>query len=225
MDTGVGQATQKLLRGCLVVALVGLLAWYFWISYTGHQTKIAVQEERQTHHDGFFAIHHSQGGGKSWIVGKYGVILHSENGGKSWEKQASGTTRALTGVSFADDQHGFVVGSGGAILATTDGGLSWKVQSSGTDEQLLGVQALSETEAWVVGGFGAMFFTSDGGKTWERKTLGWEKLIPRVFEEGLAVDPNLNGVCFVSRKVGWVVGEFGLILRTNDGGQSWIAAI
>jgi photosystem II stability/assembly factor-like uncharacterized protein len=187
----------------------------------GHQAKIVVQEERQTRHDGLFAIHRS--GDKIWVVGKHGLILHSERDGKNWKKQDSRTVRALTGVSFADDQHGFVVGNGGTILATTDGGLSWRAQSSGTDEQLLGVQALSETEAWVVGAFGTILSTSDGGKNWNRQTLNWKKLIPRVFEESLALEPNLNGVHFVNRKVGWVVGEFGLILCTNDGGQSWIS--
>ena len=34
-------------------------------------------------------------------------------------------------------------------------------------------------------------------------------------------DANLFDVCFVSRRLGWAVGDRGTILHTRDGGQSW----
>ena len=35
------------------------------------------------------------------------------------------------------------------------------------------------------------------------------------------IEPNLNAVHFVTQEIGWVVGEFGLILHTRDGGRTW----
>ena len=212
---------QKFLRFVLVIALIALLGWYMWNSYMGHEPALSIQEDKVTGHDRLFGIHHSRE--KTWAVGKYGLILCSGDGGKNWKKQNSGTTRALTAVSFADDQCGFVVGTGGTILATADGGLSWKAQNSGTDEQFLMVQALSKDEVHVVGGFGTLISTADGGKTWNRQTLDWKKLIPRGSEESLALEPNLNGVYFIDPKLGWIIGECGLVLCTKDGGQSWIS--
>jgi photosystem II stability/assembly factor-like uncharacterized protein len=37
------------------------------------------------------------------------------------------------------------------------------------------------------------------------------------------VEPHLNTVYFVNAKDGWVGGEFGVILHTTDGGQTWIS--
>lgn len=84
------------------------------------------------------------------------------------------------------------------------------------------MQALNSAQAIAVGAFGTIISTSDGGKTWRPQKLLWEKLTPRLFEEGVS-EVNLNAINLVSQRVGWVVGEFGLILHTEDGGQSWIS--
>ncbi len=217
MDTINKRSMGQLL---LIVALVGFLGTYFWTSYRGEEAGISIQEKMLSVHDDLFGIHGGTGG-HSWIVGKYGLILHTKDGGRKWEKQKSGTDQVLLGVSFADDRVGFAVGSGGVILATPDGGSSWAMQRPG-EEQLLGVQALDKTKAYAVGAFGHFFSTSDGGKTWNRYKFTWEKLIPRIIEElGGNIEPNLNSVHFVTKDSGWIVGEFGLILNTKDGGRTW----
>ena len=47
----------------------------------------------------------------------------------------------------------------------------------------------------------------DDGATWEDRSLG--------------KDITLNAVTFVDEKEGWIVGEFGTILHTSDGGETW----
>ena len=63
-------------------------------------------------------------------------------------------------------------------------------------------------KVWVAGRPGSVvLYSPDAGKTWEvRKT-------------GVAVP--LNGLCMVSDRQGWAVGEFGTVLGTTDGGQTW----
>lgn len=39
--------------------------------------------------------------------------------------------------------------------------------------------------------------------------------------EPSGVKTDLHAIAFVSRRVGWVVGDHGTILRTQDGGRSW----
>jgi len=192
----------------LLAAFVVLLGWYFWASYIGHRASLQIQENMLTVHDDLFAIDGRHDGSRA-AVGKFGMILLTRDGGKSWKEQPSGTTRALSATSFADNQHGFVVGSGGTILVTSDGGISWKVQTSGTEDQLLGVYASSPTKAYVVGAFGTLLSTSDGGGRWSKHEFSWDKLIPRIIKESGYMEPNLNAVHFTSAEVGWVVGEFG----------------
>lgn len=207
----------------LVVTLVGLMGVYFWTSYRGERPQISLHERMLSSHDDLSGMDRGNSGhGQAWAVGKYGLIVHTKDGGRNWEKQASGTTQVLSAVSFADDRVGFAVGRGGTILATRDGGLSWRMQSCGINEHLLGVQALSETKAYVVGAFGTLLSTSDGGTTWVKSKLSGEKPGSRIAEGiGSEVEPNLNAVYFITPKIGWIVGESGLILHTRDGGQTW----
>jgi photosystem II stability/assembly factor-like uncharacterized protein len=206
----------------LLLAFVFLLAWYFWMSYSGHQAAPRIQEKELTAHDDLFAIDGRDDGTKA-AVGKFGLILLTRDGGKTWKAQPSGTVRSLSSISFADHEHGYVVGSGGIVLASSDGGASWKPQTSGTKDQLLGVHALNSKQVYAVGAFGTLLATSDGGVTWRRQELSWEKLIPNILKESGLLEPNLNAIQFVNEKLGWIVGEFGLVLQTRDGGDTWSA--
>lgn len=49
--------------------------------------------------------------------------------------------------------------------------------------------------------------TKDGGSTWQ--------------DVSLAEDIVLYGVRFAYRERGWMVGEFGQIFHTEDGGKTW----
>jgi len=214
---------KRVLTGVVLLAtFVGLLGWYFLASYIGHRQSLQIQEKMLTVHDDLLAIDGRHEGNKV-AVGKFGIILLTKDGGKTWQRRPSGTTETLSAVSFADHEHGFIAGSGGTLLATLDGGVTWQTQNSGTKDQLLGVYALSPTQVFVVGAFGTLLSTSDGGRSWRKHDLKWDKLIERIVKEGGYVEPNLNAVYFSSPEVGWVVGEFGLVLNTKDGGKTWTA--
>ena len=54
---------------------------------------------------------------------------------------------------------------------------------------------------------GTILFTDSWGNTWERRSK----------EEDVA----WNDITFINNETGWVIGEFGRIMRTTDGGRSW----
>ncbi len=159
-----------------------------------------------------------------WVVGDFGLMLYSPDGGASWERLDAGTKRALYDVSFADAEHGWVVGTSGTILATSDGGRSWSVQESGVIEDLLAVQFLDPRRGFAVGLFATLLETSDGGTSWSPVELvegsvaetDWEQLDTQVFES-----PFLNDLFFIDDLRGWIVGEYGVVFVTEDGGKSW----
>ena len=204
----------------LLAAFFSSFGCYFWILYRPSDTQISFKENVLTPHDELFAVDVRESG-RGWAVGKYGLILRTDDGGQSWRAQKAGTTKTLTGVSFTDEQHGFAVGSGGIVLATVDGGLFWRAQNSGTQNQLLSVQALNPADGYAVGAFGTFLSTSNGGATWRKHQFSWDSLISSLIKQIGYVEPNLNGLYFVRPGVGWLVGEFGMVLHTRDGGRTW----
>jgi photosystem II stability/assembly factor-like uncharacterized protein len=174
---------------------------------------------------------------EGWAVGNFGSIYHTKDAGKTWDPRESGTRNPLFSVDFADAQHGWAVGKSATILATTDGGRTWRRQAvtaaprEGTDGGELGdkhlfkVVAVDARTAWAVGDWGAMVRTTDGGQRWEDRSLG--VVTVRVDEEpGRALntvtdDVILYDVTFPDARHGYVAGEFGTVLRTTDGGETW----
>jgi photosystem II stability/assembly factor-like uncharacterized protein len=215
------ETTQHTWAGAILLSIfVAFLSWYFVASYREHRDPPRIVEKSSTPHDDLLAVDGRRSGDKT-AVGKFGLIFTTRDGGKTWQPRPSGTAKALTAVSFADPSHGFIVGSGGAVLASKDGGANWQPQSSGTKDQLLSVHAQSATHAFAVGAFGILLSTTDGGATWRKHELKWDGLIERIVKESGYVEPNLNAVTFSSPQNGWIVGEFGLVLHTRDGGKSW----
>ncbi len=165
-------------------------------------------------------------GESAWAVGYWGAARRSRDGGKSWEASETPTKHTLFGVSFADDQNGWAVGAYGVILRSRDGGASWtKQEASLTDElgetrpldyHLFGIFAISATDAWAVGDTGVVLHTTDG-ESWQAVAIPVEAL----------ADDNLperiwNAVRFTDAQHGWIAGEFATVLRTADGGATWV---
>ncbi len=167
---------------------------------------------------------------RAFVVGYGGKILETTNGGRSWEARPSGTELALYAVRFADDQHGFISGQDGLILHTADGGKSWQKQESnaffedkdGSKQPLylFALHALDADHAWAVGDRSILTSTSDGGKTWRARKVAMEADISGG-ESLAAADPIFYDVKFVDAMNGWIVGEFGKIMHTADGGETW----
>ncbi|MBI3861783.1 MAG: hypothetical protein HY290_07790 [Planctomycetia bacterium] len=84
------------------------------------------------------------------------------------------------------------------------------------DANLHDVQFVGDRQGWAVGDRGVIWHSDDGGETWNLQPSG--------------VTCPLRSVCFLSDRVGWVAGggtvpftrrSYGVVLFTNDGGQSW----
>ena len=74
-----------------------------------------------------------------------------------------------------------------------------------------------EKYAWVTGkpdstGYGTVLFTADAGETWERQGLGTPEFSGTDFLEVWAEDKDNV----------WVTGTGNTLLRTSDGGRTWV---
>ena len=156
------------------------------------------------------------------VVGYGGKILTTSDGGFGWTKAESGTSRALYRVRFVDANNGWVSGQEGVMLHTADGGKTWQRQNTGTTVYLFSLSFVDQNHGWAVGDKSILLETVDAGKTWtlHKITSASEKALSA--DEAVASqDPVLYDVQFLDAKNGWVVGEFGHISHTTDGGQTW----
>ncbi|HJQ97130.1 MAG TPA: YCF48-related protein [Candidatus Polarisedimenticolaceae bacterium] len=168
---------------------------------------------------------------RAFVVGYGGKILETTNGGASWEARNSGTDLALYSVRFPDATHGYISGQDGLLLHTGDGGKTWEKQESNAVFQdprdgskqplfLFAVYALDADHAWAVGDRSIITSTTDGGKTWRARKVAMEADLSGG-ESLAAADPIFYDVKFTDGKNGWIVGEFGKIMHTTDGGETW----
>jgi photosystem II stability/assembly factor-like uncharacterized protein len=138
-------------------------------------------------------------------VGQQGVILQSQDG-QHWQQLPSPVSSMLNRVRFLDPQHGWIVGYDGSIL-----GNSWQLQHFDAEARALhDVLFISPQRGIAVGAYGTVLTTDDGGGHW----LAQDSVLAE-----LAL--HLNSLVLLRDGALIVVGEGGLIARSEDQGQSW----
>lgn len=108
------------------------------------------------------------------------------------------------GMDFRGDQ-GIVVGSFGQVMITEDGGDTWEEEKAPTDLALLAV-ALHDSGAIAVGQQGLVLLRGLEGE--------WQEVSVDTEERLLNVAANRHGHAVI-------VGAFGTLLASSDGGRNW----
>jgi photosystem II stability/assembly factor-like uncharacterized protein len=136
-------------------------------------------------------------------VGLRGLIIFSDDQGLSWRQAAVPVQSDLLSVVFVNDKKGWAVGHEGVILATDDGGSRWIKQFDGRQAQQ---QLVAHYQRHI-----------DAGKAGTQKYLDQVKL-------NTQAGPSLPylDVYFENEHIGYAVGSFGMIVKTFDGGKSWL---
>lgn len=135
-------------------------------------------------------------------VGLRGEVLVSNKTFNSWHQASTPVQSDLLAAAFPDDNDGWICGHDGVVLHSTDGGLSWT-------KQLDGISAKAAFEAYYD----------------QRIAAGDQSLSADLQQIQLNYKngPTLPwlGISFESTKTGYVVGAFGNIAVTKDGGKTW----
>ncbi|MBL3556351.1 MULTISPECIES: WD40/YVTN/BNR-like repeat-containing protein [Marinobacter] len=135
------------------------------------------------------------------------------------------------------------VGEQGVVLLSDDQGQSWR-QSPGVPVSvtLTDVEFVSESEGWAVGHSGVILKTEDGGEDWVRVMAG-EDIVETINDavrtlsdsypnadiirrnaSFLTGDEPILDIHFSEDGEGWLMGAYGIALRSSDGGKSWESA-
>ncbi|MGH7291534.1 MAG: WD40/YVTN/BNR-like repeat-containing protein, partial [Myxococcota bacterium] len=159
-----------------------------------------------------------------WVVGELGRIFHTPDGGRTFKRADAGTRAAFLSVACLPDGSIVVTGQKGLAMRSRDRGATWERIDTGTKRDLLSVDFATAQVGVAVGDFGTMIRTEDGGTTWSPVSLPTDFTLPE--EAAEIVEPGdvlLYDVDFITADNGWIVGEFGTIFTTSDGGKTWAA--
>jgi photosystem II stability/assembly factor-like uncharacterized protein len=159
---------------------------------------------------------------EGWAVGDLARIFHTTDGAQTWERQDAGTKKPFVAISCLDRNHLWIAGQAGQIAHSIDAGKSWQMQPSGTERQLLELAFANADRGLAVGDFGTIRRTVDGGKSWSEVKLPQDTRLPEdVAEIVQPGDVVIYGVAFPDPDHVWIAGEFGVILNSTDGGETF----
>ena len=197
---------------------IALLATLLALPAAALAEKTSINDIRQGLFDTCFATDRD-----GWMVGELGRIFHTADGGQTWERQDAGTKRPLLAISCVDARTVWIAGKEGIVYGTTDGGATWTEAKTGSNRHVFALEFAGRDRGHGAGDFGTMIHTEDAGKTWTSMRVPPEVQLPEsAFDTG--VDPgdiNLYGISYADPDHLWVVGEFGTIMASDDGGRTF----
>lgn len=148
--------------------------------------------------DGVMLLGAAAAGQRLVAVGERGLVLTSEDAGATWQQRPTPVSVTLTAVRFADALRGVAVGHSGVVLLTQDGGQSWRLVLDGQRVAALALEA-AQASPDAARLQEAQRLVADGAdKPWLDVSIG-----------------GAGGQDLL------VVGAYGLVLASGDGGKSW----
>lgn len=139
-----------------------------------------------------------------------------------WNVVKNSASGDLVTVYFTSSERGYVAGDKGYFAFTLDGGRNWTKQSINTQDDINEIYFRNEDNGYVVAGK-KLFLSNDAGRSW-RETKIFD------LKEFKNLSPEFLSVRFADKKRGFVVGSLinkddevmdSLVMRTEDGGETW----
>jgi len=153
---------------------------------------------------------------QGWIVSYDGYVYHSNDGGMNWVFQDSIRAYSywlpIRDILFMTPDSGWAVGGTGIDMITartTDGGDNWIVDTQFATNYPFEVVFVDSKTGWFTG-LGIPNWvsrTTNGGIDWQYQTL-----IPPNTSNGF------ESITMINENIGWAVGDFGQVYKTNNGG-------
>jgi photosystem II stability/assembly factor-like uncharacterized protein len=133
-------------------------------------------------------------------------LIMTRDAGASWE-----TKQSLSGGSEIkfNRQVGFIVGSNGIVYQSLDSGNSWQRLNVNSTENFHSVQIVHQDTVLITGDK-SFVKTKDGGQTWY------------VTERVSHSPSDFFTITFINEQVGFASRAHDDILRTIDGGETWV---
>lgn len=144
------------------------------------------------------------------LIGENGTIFELNTVNGEWEiKQLPIAQRIVSGQSI-DSLSLILLTRTGIVTKTNDGGKNWL--SVLTSENIIATPLtgllMNRESGFLIGRNGTLWQFNAFNQTWKRESLG--------------ITNDLQDICFIDEKTGFIVGDKGLILSSDDGGKTWV---
>jgi photosystem II stability/assembly factor-like uncharacterized protein len=157
-------------------------------------------------------------------VGGHGHIILSDDEGYTWKQATVPVITTLTSVYFVNANIGWAVGHDAVVLHTKDAGETWVKQFDGfeANEMVLAQAKINkkkvESELSKSRVMGNPARIESVEEKLENATYALEDA--QIDFEDRSTKPLLD-VWFKNPKEGFVVGAYGMVFKTMNGGQTW----
>ncbi|HNW90528.1 MAG TPA: YCF48-related protein [Bacteroidales bacterium] len=197
-----------------------------------------------------FRTMYFQNSNSGLLIDNNDIIYQTNDAGKNWLKQGSlPKNKSINAFHFFDTNSMTLCTNNGSIFKTINKGKDWTEKTFDLDENFYDICFTGRDTGYVVGRLGIFIKTYDGEQTWLPAPLDSRMPVHGVFFiDGLhgytIVDDKiqkttdgavswtnfeiesetslqLNDVFFSDKNTGYVVGQKGLILKTEDAGIHW----
>lgn len=148
-----------------------------------------------------------------------GTLLKTTNGGENWDFVSSGVTGVLVDLFFVNSNTGYALGNAPNVLRkTTNGGLFWSPLNMGVPmDAASNVFFPSVNTGYITANYNTgmgyqemILKSSNGGTSWVNVATTNKRQPPRTSY-------------FIHNDTGWVAGDGGLILKTTNGGLTYVS--
>jgi photosystem II stability/assembly factor-like uncharacterized protein len=184
-----------------------------------------------------------------------GLFLFRQAPYADWGVVASGTRQSLYDIQFISPDTGFAAGDSGTLLLTSDAGRNWRdAQAPSANQTITALAFRSGREGLILDGEGNVYRTETGGASWSRVAFANPDPISALFLDGqgrlfaanyrLGLYKSTDGgkswapsavqgadtlgaiiaFHFPKPDTGYATSTSG-VLRTNNGGDTWIQVL
>jgi len=145
--------------------------------------------------------------GFGYVSNKAGKMFRTGNSGRSWVLVPAETTEDITGFYLFAPSVLYITGTGGFIARSFNSGGTWDSNiATNTSENLIDVTYFDFQVGFAIGENGQISWTN-GGNTWEN--------LPKL------TDQNLNSLSKLDSSTSIIVGDGGVILKSEDKARTW----
>lgn len=158
-----------------------------------------------------------------WLITDFdNVLWGTSNHGEDWNKLLESKS-FLSPPSFINSKVGFIV-KDHQILKTRNGGAEWRLVTVAPanfnrlfflDEEI--GWAIEDSYSENLGFFAKIWNTVDGGLNWMEQTIDRLTNLSQISHKKWGI----KDIYFLNKTEGWAIGT-GIVLVTNDGGQTWV---
>jgi photosystem II stability/assembly factor-like uncharacterized protein len=142
-------------------------------------------------------------------------ILYTSNGGTNWVNYSTGSTKRIESVFLRSSGLGFVGCDSALLLRTTNFGLNFSQVPVPNNLYVQNIRFANEFTGWFLGTernspySGRLYVTNNGGSSFQQMMS--------------LMSFNVKGYSFVDALNGFVCGDSGKVLKTTNGGLTFIS--